>query len=206
MKRRALLILLTLVLVLSMLPVTAFAASDRAVSDSCVNLIKFFEGFHKFPYWDYSQWTVGYGTRCPDNMLTEYKTNGITEEAALALLDKELNGFEQSVNSFDQKHGLGLTQNEFDALVSLTYNIGAGWMNDTTSTLTKTILSKKTGNDLIFALTQWSMAGGSTNLGLIQRRLTEANVYLNGNYSTTLPSNYTYVMFNHTSVPNVCGS
>ena len=71
MKRRVFTLLLAVVLVLSMVPFTAFASEPgREVSDSCVSMIKYFEGFHAKPYWDYSQYTVGYGTRCPDDKLT----------------------------------------------------------------------------------------------------------------------------------------
>ena len=200
MKRRALILILALVLMLSMVPVTAFAANDREASDSCISLIKYFEGFSKKPYWDYSQYTVGYGTRCPDDKLDQYMTYGITKAEAEALLTKELASFVKSVNNYDKANNLNLTQYEFDALVSFTYNVGAGWMSSSGSAqIQDAVLNNRTGNDFLYAMTQWSVAGGSTSLGLVNRRLVEANLYLNGVYSTVVPSNYTYVQFNHTT-------
>ncbi len=58
----------------------ASAASEMSVSDEFVEFLKKEEGFAAKPYWDYSQWTVGYGTKCPSDMLDEYKEKGITKE------------------------------------------------------------------------------------------------------------------------------
>ena len=198
MKRRALILMLALVLVLGMFPVTAFAA-DRKTSDACVDVIKYFEGFRKYPYWDYYQYTVGYGTRCPDDKLEEYKKNGITEAEAEALLQKELKSTETTINKFDDKYDLDLSQHQFDALVSFTYNVGGNWTTGTTQLFTKAVINGYTGNDFIFAMTLWSNAGGSMSLGLVQRRLIEANMYLNGEYSTKVADNFDYVTFNHTN-------
>ena len=181
MKRRAFTFLLAVLLLVGMVPVTASAASGREISDSCVSMIKYFEGFHAKPYWDYSQYTVGYGTRCPDDKLAEYMTYGISTAEAEQLLRKELASFEKSVNDFDMQYGLNLTQYEFDALVSFTYNLGASWMRgDDKQLLKKAVLEDQTGGEFIFALTQWCNAGGSLNMGLLNRRLVEANLYLNG--------------------------
>ena len=65
-------------------------------------------------------------------------------------LRKELASFEKSVNDFDLTYGLNLTQYEFDALVSFTYNLGAAWMRgDNTQLLKKAVLEDQTGNDFI---------------------------------------------------------
>ena len=45
-------------------------------SDEAIRILKLEEGFSEKPYWVYAQWTVGYGTRCPDSKLEEYKKNG----------------------------------------------------------------------------------------------------------------------------------
>ena len=57
-------------LVLTAAP-TAYAASEMKASDALVEVLKKEEGFSEKPYWDYGQYTVGYGTRCPDDMLEE---------------------------------------------------------------------------------------------------------------------------------------
>ena len=200
MKRRALILVMALVLLVTMIPVPVFAASDFKTSEAGVDLIKYFEGFSEYPYWDYKQWTVGYGTLCPDDMLEEYKERGITVDEAEALLQEELTGFESTLNKFIDKYDLKWTQEQFDAMVSFTYNRGGNWTTGASSQLfTQYVIAGKTGNDFLFAITLWSNAGGSLNLGLVKRRLIEANLYLNGVYATEVPENYDYVKFSHTS-------
>ena len=71
-------------------PVTVSGQStienEMTMSQDGIDMIKKFEGFAKYPYWDYSQYTVGYGTHCPSEDLARYQKDGITEEEAEALL------------------------------------------------------------------------------------------------------------------------
>ena len=74
--RKALLLFLILLTV-----TTAAGAKEEGAlqpSDSLVAFIKDMEGFSEYPYWDHSQWTIGYGTSCKEG---EYP-NGITREEA----------------------------------------------------------------------------------------------------------------------------
>ena len=200
MKRRAMIFVLVLALMVSIFPVTASAATVRKPSSSCINLLKNLEGFAEKPFWDYKQYSVGYGTQCPSDKLDYYREHGITREEAQALLEKEMESYVDSVNKFAAKYNLKLNQHQFDALVSFTYNVGAGWTNGAATQLfTQYVLDGKTGNDFLFAMTLWSNAGGSVNTGLVKRRLIEANMYLNGVYSNSVPSNYNYVLFNHST-------
>lgn len=197
MERRVISFLLALVLLFGLVAVatpTVSAASDKKASESIIDLIKHFEGFLAEAREDYGQYTIGYGTACdPDDY-----PNGITREEADKLLREALVKFEKSVNTFIDKNGLKLTQNQFDALVSFTYNLGTNWMNND-STLRRAIINGAKGNDFIFAIAQWCTAGSDGQKQILQnlvnRRLIEANVYLNGNYSTSVPSNYDYVTF-----------
>ena len=59
-----------------------YAAEDMRVSQECIELIKAAEGFSRYKYWDYSQWTIGYGTGVSED---EYP-DGITEAEAEQLL------------------------------------------------------------------------------------------------------------------------
>ena len=195
MHKKVLSFLLAGLLVLSLCIVGAphvSAAQNMQASDACVELIKSFEGFSSHVFWDYSQYSVGYGTACGEH---DYP-NGISREEAERLLRKEMAGFEAKVNQFASKYGLSLRQNEFDALVSFTYNLGPNWMNNA-STFRSAVLNGARGNDFLFAITQWCNAGGYILEGLVNRRMAEANLYLNGVYSKSLPSNYRYVLFNN---------
>ena len=106
------------------------AADDMTTSQKMIDVLKRMDGFAPRAYWDHSQWTVGYGTRCPNDMLDEYDAStgrDITEEEAEALLHEMLQDFEDEVNAFADNYSLNLTQYEFDALVSFTYNCGGSW-------------------------------------------------------------------------------
>ncbi len=171
-------------------------AGGMKASAELIALLKYEEGFSKYPFWDYSQYTVGYGTRCPDDMLSEYRSRGITEHEAELLLKEHLENTEWLLNSkIIDKYGLTLTQPQFDALVTFTYNMGSGWITSPNQNIHKQIASGATGNVLIDALTRWCKAGGSVHSVLLRRRLSEARMYLEGVYSHSVPANYCYVLY-----------
>ena len=173
----------------------AFAASGMKASDSCIEFIKEYEGFSAKPYYDYSQYTVGYGTECPDDRYAYYQANGITKAEATKLLKEEVAALEDAINQkmIDQ-YGLTFTQQQFDALVSFSFNIGSGWMTYD-STLRNAILLNAGDSDLVYAFSLYCTAGGKYLPGLVTRRLCEANMYLNGVYSKKLSDAYGYVYY-----------
>ena len=200
MKERWISLLLAGVMVFCMFSgaaVEANAASSLKTSESCIALIKQLEGFQALPKKDYSQWSVGYGSACGEN---DYKS-GITEAEADKLLRADIAELETVVNKFADKNGLTLKQNQFDALISFTYNVGSNWMNDSEGAFRKAVVNGSTGNDFLYGIVRWCIAGTGDNktvqTGLAQRRLVEANMYLNGVYSKGVPANYTYVIYNN---------
>ena len=116
--------MLAIIMLLTFLPgmaVKASAVPSLATSEEAVTLIKAYEGFSAKAYWDNTQWSIGYGTKS-----TQGAT--ITEEEALTAMRAELLEVENALNAFTDKYGLSLSQNQFDALASLSYNCGTGWM------------------------------------------------------------------------------
>lgn len=197
MRRKIITALLAVALLMTLIPmvsVSANAASDFGISDDCIEIIKQWEGFCAKPYWDYRQWTVGYGTRVPDGKLEQYQKYGISKEEATVLLHGMIDEMEVELNRFIDKYNLPMTQGKFDALLSLTFNCGPNWMWQT-STFRTSVIEGWTGNDFIFAIGQWSTAGGVTVPALIRRRLAEACMYLQGTYGYAPPENYAYVRF-----------
>lgn len=197
MKKRVLSFVVMVALVITLIPLAAIranAASELVASAELVEMIKNWEGFSATPYWDYGQWTVGYGTRAPDEHLERYRTEGISHEEATELLNTFLVSMGKSVNSFADKFGLTLSQQQFDAMLSMTYNCGSRWLL-VPNTLRTAIIEGKTGDDIVFNFAEWSSAGGVTLAGLVRRRLSEANLFLNGTYDCTPPANYSYVCF-----------
>ena len=194
-------------LVVSAVPKTQ-AAGLMSASDDAIRILKLEEGFSRTPYWDYAQWTVGYGTKCPDDKLEEYKKNGIPEEEAEQLLRQFVSRFEGELLKFINKSGAQLNQHQFDALLLFSYNCGSGWSYDTNGLLYKTIASGATGSELINAFSRWCNAGGEVKTFLLRRRLSEANMYLNGQYAQTPPDHFGYVLYDANggkTSPNVQG-
>lgn len=173
----------------------AYASDTMATSEKCIALIKKFEGFVEKPYFDYSQWSVGYGTACEENAYP----NGITKEQADVLMRAHIATLEDNLNKFMRSNKLTLNQNQFDALVSFSYNVGCSWMYGSGQLITQSIVEGATGNDFLFAISRWCMVteNGVTkiNQSLLNRRLIEANMYLNGEYVNSVPSNYRYVLY-----------
>lgn len=197
MKRKILCVLLSVALLVSIfagMPLQTSAASALAASEPCITLLKEMEGFSSKPYDDYTQKTVGYGTQCPSEDYERYMRDGITEEEADALLRQYVSVSEKFINSFADKYGLTFTQQQFDALVLFTYNCGTGWMGEA-GIFRSAIINGATGNEFINAICLWCNAGGQVLPALVERRLKEANIYLNGVYSTAVPSNYGYVRY-----------
>ena len=173
----------------------AYAASEMTASDACVEFIKKVEGFSAQPYYDYNQYTVGYGTMCPSEKYFTYKANGIPRNEAEDLLREALTEIEDTLNTkLLDKYNLTFTQNQFDALVSFSFNIGSGWVTYDSS-LRNAILRNAGADDLTYAFGLYCTADGKYLPGLVTRRLCEANMYLNGSYSNQLSNDFGYVYY-----------
>lgn len=171
------------------------SAAELTASEACIEFIKGVEGFSPQPYYDYSQYTVGYGTKCPTEKYFEYKANGIPKEEAEGLLMEAVSGFEDAIHEkLISQYGLTLNQHQFDALVSFSYNLGTNWMTYD-STLRNAILKDADEDEMVYAFGLYCTAGEKYLPGLIKRRLCEANIYLNGVYDQKVSEDYGYVYY-----------
>ena len=195
MKKRLICLLLAVVLTLSLAVPAVMADEVLAISQEALDILKLEEGFSKTPYWDYAQWTVGYGTKCPDDKLEEYRQNGISEEDAEQLLRTYIAKFESELHGFMIRTGVWLDQKQFDALMLFSYNCGTGWTYDSTGVLYNAIVNQATGSELVNAFARWCNAGGEIKTFLLRRRLCEVNIYMNGEYSQTASEKYGYVIY-----------
>ncbi|MDE5916770.1 MAG: lysozyme, partial [Oscillospiraceae bacterium] len=154
-----------------------YASGDMKVSEDCIELIKTAEGFSRYKYWDYSQWTIGYGT----GVSADEYPDGITEAEAEELLYDAVVRYEGYVNNFADRYDVSLKQNQFDALVSLTYNMGNIWSAYDTFDL-KTYVINGSENysflDIAKGFGEWRVAGGSVIQGLVTRRQEETKLFL----------------------------
>jgi GH24 family phage-related lysozyme (muramidase) len=139
-----------------------------------LKLIKEFEGCKLTAYiCPAGVWTIGIGsTRYSDGSAVKRGQTLANEEAALLLLSKTLASYEHAVNAIK----VDLTQNEFDALVSLTYNIGA--RNLANSTLVKMLKAGNPKSEIALQFLRWDKAGGKPLAGLTRRRNAEAELFL----------------------------
>ena len=188
MKNRFLCGLLAFCLLVAMLPATVITASadTRTVSENLIAVLKQLEGFSANAYVSGGQWSIGYGTAgSPGQTITE-------AEADKALRD-HLKAVEDKLNAFDAGWNLKLTQQQFDALASLSYNVGTGWMN-TSGRLRDAITGKASEDKFLFGMSLWANNGTSPDPGLLQRRMAEADIYLNGVYGKK-SGTYTYTIF-----------
>ena len=155
---------------------------ELRTTEQMIALLKSKEGFRATAYWDYSQYSIGYGSACTKD---EYP-NGITEAQADILLREMLQGFEKKLDKFLQENYITLRDNQYDAMISLTYNIGSGWMKESAlATLLKN--GTYSNNELASAIGIWChvKSNGVTSIhdGLVARRISEINVFLYGDYS-----------------------
>ncbi len=139
-----------------------------SVSDRLVDMIKKYEGFRANPYTcPGGVLTIGYGTTMKPGQYTS-----ITKEQGDAILRKTIAGFERSVKSLVT---VPLNQNQFDALVSFAYNVGAGALKKST------LLKKLNSGDYEGAaneLTKFVRSKGKVLQGLVKRREEERKLFL----------------------------
>ncbi|MBQ8263931.1 MAG: S-layer homology domain-containing protein [Oscillospiraceae bacterium] len=182
MKKRFVSLMLALVMLVGLFPLSASAGyTEKTFSDKCVQYIKSHEGFSSKVYSDGTGWYIGYGVACGRY---DYP-NGITEAQADALLRQKMKGFADEVNKFLKRHDLGVTQYEFDAMCSMTYNLGASWLADGNKLPTMIIkgIDKYSDEDVVSAFAAWCHVGSGVNEGLLKRRIAEAKMFLSGDYS-----------------------
>ena len=135
-----------------------------------LNLIKKFEGFRDKEYiCPAGKPTIGYGHVI---LPSEHFPSSITKEEAEILLKNDLVSREKSLNILIK---VVITQNQFDALISLIYNIGIE--NFKQSTLLKFI------NDKLFdkipeQFRRWKYINKVISKGLLNRREEEIKLWL----------------------------
>jgi lysozyme len=145
---------------------------DRRISENGLAVIKRWEGFSAKAYKDLvGVWTIGYGITDPSHA---FEGNTITREFAEQLLIQHV---AQDEISCRQLIKVPLSQPQWDAVVSLCYNIGPG------AFARSTLLRKLNQSDFTGAYAEfprWNRAGGKVVQGLVNRRKEEAGMFLTG--------------------------
>ncbi len=120
--------------------------------------------------------TIGVGHLIKDDELASFTDIELGDRELRDLLRSDLVRFELSVNN---KVKVKLSQNEYDALVAFSFNVGTG--NFQTSTLLRQLnLGNK--EDVPFQLKRWNKSKGKVVDGLINRRQYECDLWADGIY------------------------
>src|SRR5690606_8117487 len=117
-------------------------------------------------------WTIGYGNTTYLDGSKVKKGDEITREQADLMFKQTANKFALDVAKLIN---VCLTQNQFNALVSLAYNIGIGAFKG--STLLKKVNANPNDESIRDEFKRWVRAGGQVLNGLKRRRNEEADLY-----------------------------
>lgn len=138
------------------------------VGTNCTELVKEFESLKLVAYQDFVKvWTIGWG-----HTKTARKGMRITVPAAEELLRQDL---EEHAKFVDKYVTVLLNQNQYDALVSFTFNLGGGSLKNST------LLKKLNAKDYAGAADEflkWNKAGGKVLNGLTRTRERERALFL----------------------------
>ncbi len=115
--------------------------------------------------------TIGYGHTGMLNGRPLTLNDTITKFEAEQLFKNDLSAFERIIN---ESVRVKINQNQFDALMSLSYNIGANAFKN--STLLK-LLNKGDFTGARNQFYRWNKSGGKDSLGLTRRRAKEADLF-----------------------------
>jgi GH24 family phage-related lysozyme (muramidase) len=124
------------------------------------------------PATDGEPWTIGVGHTSAAGPPRVYKGMTITADECDEILSRDLATFERAV---EKAVTVPLNQNQFDALVSFTFNVGAGNLQKST------LLRKLNARNYRGAADQfaaWNKAAGKVMAGLTRRRAEERELFL----------------------------
>jgi lysozyme len=159
------------------------------VSEEGLKLLKHHEGFRKKPYQCAAGiWTIGYGhamyaeqlkiPATPEGMAARKafplkpEDNRIwSKEEIDELLVKDVVRFERAVDRYIRAP---LRQNEFNALISAVYNLGAGWLQRSP---VRQRINRGDKEGAMEKLLEYNKAGGKVLRGLDNRRKDEAALF-----------------------------
>ena len=149
----------------------------QTISPNGIKLIQSFEGFSSKAYDDgVGVWTIGWGTTRYEDGRKVKRGDSISVEKAMELFMHDLAQFEKAVRDSVK---VPLTQNQYDALVSFTYNVGIGALQGSTA------LRKLNSGDYkgaANALLSWNKGRVNGKLvelkGLTRRRNAERDLFL----------------------------
>lgn len=142
--------------------------SSQQINPTGIQLLTSFEGCELTAYQDsVGVWTIGYG-----HTKDVHPGMKITQAEAEKFLKQDLATFEDAVADAVE---VEINADQFSALVSFAYNLGAGSLFE--PTLLR-VLNKGDFQAAANEFPKWNKAGGQALLGLTRRRLAERALFL----------------------------
>ena len=144
-------------------------------SINCIELIKEFEGFSSTPYLCPANIpTIGYGSTFYRNgNKVKISDPKITIGEATEMLEVIVDRFALQI---DKMITAKINQNQFDALVSFSYNVGVSAFKN--STLLRKLNIGENNSVIVGEINKWNRANGNVLAGLTRRRQAESKLFL----------------------------
>ncbi len=142
----------------------------RHITQRGLDFIKQFEAFSEYSYiCPAGKKTIGYGHVVLDS---EQIDEPLSEEDGTLILAKDVGKAERAVL---RNISVPLSDNQFDALVSFTFNCGAGALQRSTLRM---LVNRQEYEDAAEEFPKWCRANGKIIHGLLRRRLDEREMFI----------------------------
>ncbi|KAI9368395.1 lysozyme-like domain-containing protein [Aspergillus egyptiacus] len=174
-------------LLLAALPALVAAACPD-VNDATLDLMKSFEGWEPDVYDDgYGNPTIGYGHLCDDWECSDVSYDiPLSEEDGEALFADDITTYQDGVVAA-LSSDVTLNDNQYGALVSWCYNVGAG--NVEASALVDRLNAGEDPNTVAEEeLPKWKYSNGEVSAGLERRREAEVELFQTDSDTEALPA------------------
>lgn len=185
MKKKTGLCLLFVCLLIVFLPQREVkAANITSLSDQGRRFIQSCEGLSLEAYQDQAGvWTIGWG-----HTGGVYSGMKITEAQAQEYFRQDIATWENEVVKYASKMNVSFSQQQFDALVSFTYNVGSDpFASDTRLSIAIARYGANIPTDKVWeCFATWHHVSKKDNKGLFYRRMNEARIYALGDYTRSL--------------------
>jgi len=150
-----------------------------SMSKNGLDLVASFEGFSPTWYWDYNQWSIGFGHGSQD---TTTVTEPLSKTDAYIVLKLDLQPYFDYVENYFSSRTVPLNQNQLDALTSFAYNLGTGRISEMCKDDVNMSIS-----DMCDRMLLYIHAGGVVLQGLVRRREAECRL-MNTPFDPTDPN------------------
>ncbi|MDA9373763.1 lysozyme [bacterium] len=139
------------------------------------DLIAQYEGFSAEPYWDHSQWSIGYGSYAGSRDRNNRPNTRVTQAQGRDMLQQQMPRYEATVDKYDSTYNW--TPAERQALTSFAYNVGS--IDQLTDN------GRRSRAEIAAAMPLYNKASQQVVPGLVRRRAAETAIFTGGEVPAT---------------------